>query len=112
MADQPEPGAKLIIRHREERFVWRRARVTRRLELACAMEMVDEEELPDCDADGELHGDQLLVAERVAADDRLSPSEWVTSLSGSLRATTSRTQSRRPFECQRHLRRNAPDQVG
>ena len=25
-----------------------------------------DEELPDCDADGELHGDQLLVAERVA----------------------------------------------
>ena len=26
-----------------------------------------EEELPDGDADGELHGDQLIVAERVAA---------------------------------------------
>ena len=26
-----------------------------------------DEELPDGDADGELHGDQLLVAERVAA---------------------------------------------
>ena len=26
-----------------------------------------EEELPDGDADGELHGDQLLMAERVAA---------------------------------------------
>ena len=26
-----------------------------------------EEELPDCDADGELHGDQLLMAEQVAA---------------------------------------------
>ena len=30
------------------------------------MEM-EEEELPDGDADGELHGDQLLVAEQVAA---------------------------------------------
>ena len=29
--------------------------------------MVMEEELPDSDADGELHGDQLLMAERVAA---------------------------------------------
>ena len=28
---------------------------------------MEEEELPDGDADGELHGDQLLVAERVAA---------------------------------------------
>ena len=39
--------------------------MTRRLELAGAMDMV--EELPDGDADGELHGDQLLMAERVAA---------------------------------------------
>ena len=66
LADQPEPGAELIIRHREERFVRRRARVTRRLELAGAMEM-EEEELPDGDADGELHGDQLLDTDRVAA---------------------------------------------
>ena len=66
VADQPEPGAELIVRHREERFARRRARVTRRLELAGAME-IKEEELPDGDADGELHGDQLLVAERVAA---------------------------------------------
>ena len=65
VADQPEPVAKLIIRHPEERFARRHARVTRRLELAGAMDM--EEKLPDGDADGELHGDQLLVAERVAA---------------------------------------------
>ena len=65
MADQPEPGAELIIRHQEERFARRHAGVTRRLELAGAMEM--EEELPDGDTDGELHGDQFLVAERVAA---------------------------------------------
>ena len=65
MADPPEPGAKLIIQHPEERFARRRARVTLRLELAGAIEMV--EELPDGDADGELHGDKLLVAERVAA---------------------------------------------
>ena len=65
MADQPETGAELIIRHPEERFARRHARVTKRLELAGAMEM--EEELPDGDADGELHGDQLLIAERVAA---------------------------------------------
>ena len=65
VADQPEPGAELIIRHPEERFARRHSRVTRCLELAGAMEM--DEELPDGDADGELHGDQLLVAERVAA---------------------------------------------
>ena len=34
VADQPEPGAELIIRHPEERFALRHARVTRRLELA------------------------------------------------------------------------------
>ena len=65
VADQPEPGAELIIRHPEERFARRHARVNRRLELAGAIEM--EKELPDGDADGELHGDQLLMAERVAA---------------------------------------------
>ena len=65
MADQPEPGGELIIRHPEEQFARRRARVTRSLELAGAIKM--EEELPDGNADGELYGDQLLVAERVAA---------------------------------------------
>ena len=65
VADQPEPGTELIIRHPEERFARKHARVTRRLELAGAINM--EEKLPDGDADGELHGDQLLVAERVAA---------------------------------------------
>ena len=53
VADQPEPGAELIIRHSEERFARRHARVTRRLKLAVAMDM--EEELPDGDAFGELH---------------------------------------------------------
>ena len=65
VADQPEPGAELIIRHPEERFARRHARFTRRLELAGAIEM--EEDLPDGDADGELHGDLLLISERVAA---------------------------------------------
>ena len=65
VSDQPEPGAELIIRHPEERFARRHARVTRRLKLAGAMEM--EEVMPDGDADGELHGDQLLMAERVDA---------------------------------------------
>ena len=65
VADQPEPGAELIIRHPEERFAWRHARVATRLELASAMEM--ENELPDGYSDGKLHGDQLLITERVAA---------------------------------------------
>ena len=65
VVDQPEPGAELIIRHPEERFARRHARVTKRLELAGQMYLG--EELPDGDADGELHCDQLLVAERVAA---------------------------------------------
>ena len=65
VADLPEPGAQLIIRLTEERFARRQARFTKRLELASAMEM--EEELLDGDADGELHGDQLLMAEQVAA---------------------------------------------
>ena len=55
MADQQKPGAELIIRHPEERFARRHARVTKRLDLAGSMEM--EEELPDGDADGELPGD-------------------------------------------------------
>ena len=64
VADQPEPGAELIFRDPEERFARRHARVNRRLELAGQINM--EEELPDGDADGELHCDQLIVAERVA----------------------------------------------
>ena len=65
IADKPELGAELIIRHPEERFARRHARVTKRLEFACAMEI--EEELPDGDAKGEVHGHQLLMAEQVAA---------------------------------------------
>ena len=65
MADQPEPGAELIIRDSHERFARRHDRVTRRFELADSMEM--EEELSDGDVCGKLHGDQLMMAERVAA---------------------------------------------
>ena len=75
VADQPEPGAELIIWHTEERFVLKHARVTRRLELAGAMEM--EEKLPDGDAKCESHGDQLLMAERMAAAHLVAPFEWV-----------------------------------
>ena len=39
VADRPEPGAELIIRHPEERFARRHARVTRRFGLAGAMDM-------------------------------------------------------------------------
>ena len=55
VADQLEPGAEIIIQHPEERFARRNARISRRLELAGAMEM--EEEQPDGDADGKLHVD-------------------------------------------------------
>ena len=55
VADQPENGAELIIRHPEERFARQHACVTRRLEVAGAMDM--EVDLTDRDADGELHGD-------------------------------------------------------
>ena len=55
VADQSELGAELIITHTEERFARKHARVTRRLELAGAMEI--KEDLPDDDSNGELHGD-------------------------------------------------------
>ena len=64
VADQPEPGAALINRHPEERFARRQARVTWRFQHAGAMEM--EEELPDCNADGEPYSDLHVVAERMA----------------------------------------------
>ena len=64
VAVQPEPGVELIILHSEERFSLRHDRVTRRLNIAGSMEM--EEKLTDGDVDGELHGDQLLMAQRVA----------------------------------------------
>ena len=57
MTDQPEPNAKLIIKHRDKRFVQRHACVTKRLELAVAIEM--KEELSDCFANNELDGDKL-----------------------------------------------------
>ena len=75
VADQPEPGAELIIRHPEERFARRHARLTRSLELAGAMEM--EEKLPNGDDDRELHGDQLLLAERMAAAPLSGVIRWV-----------------------------------
>ena len=65
VAHHPELGAELIIRHPEERFARRHARVTRRLDLAGVMDM--EGKLYDDDADCELHVGQLLVAEQVAA---------------------------------------------
>ena len=64
VAYQTKPGAELIIRHPEEQFARKHARLIKRLELAGAIEM---EKLSDGDADGELHGDQLLITERVAA---------------------------------------------
>ena len=64
-ADQPEFGAKFIIRHPEERFARRHALVTRHLELAGTI--YRKEELLDGDAVGNLDGDQLLVAKQVSA---------------------------------------------
>ena len=57
VADQPEPGAELIIRHFEKQFIRRHARMTRRFELAGTIKM--EEELFNVDAAVELNGDQL-----------------------------------------------------
>ena len=65
VADQPEPSAEFIIRHPKERIAYKHAHMTSRLKRASAMDMV--EELPDGDADSELHSDQLLIPERVAA---------------------------------------------
>ena len=65
MADQVEPGPGAYHSAPRVRLARRHARVTRRLELAGAIEM--EKELIDGDDDGVLHGDQLLMAERVAA---------------------------------------------
>ena len=109
LADQPEPGAKLIIWHPKRRISRRRSRVTMRLNLAGAMEL--DEEHPNGNSEGELHGDQLVVAEQVTASRPVGAIQWVTSLSESLRATTSCAQSRRQLECQRHLRRNAQNRV-
>ena len=65
VTDQPEPCVELIIRHSDERFARRHASVTRRHELAGEMDI--KEELPNGDAVGELHVNQLLMAERVTA---------------------------------------------
>ena len=65
VADQPEPGAEVIIWHPDERFNRSQARVTRRFKLAGSMEM--DRKLPDCDADGRLHVDEHLMAERLAS---------------------------------------------
>ena len=64
VADLPEPGAELVIRHNEERFDRKHAMVTKRLKIVDARDMVTL--LPDDDFEGELHGDQLLAAEREA----------------------------------------------
>ena len=97
VADQPKPGAELIIRHPEERFVRRQDRVTKFLELAGAMKM--EKELLDNDADDELNGDLLLISERVAAALPGNANRWVTWSSVSLPAIISSGLSCRPLEC-------------
>ena len=65
VADHPDPGAELLIKHAEKRFNSCHARVTRRLKLSNVMDMV--EELPYVDAEGERIGDQLLLAAQEAA---------------------------------------------
>ena len=109
VADQPEPGPELIIRHPEERFARRHARVTRRLELAGEINI--QEELPDGDADVELHVDKLLWLSKWLPRDLVAPFEWVTGSNESLPATISSGLSRRLVECQRHLRSNVPGRV-
>ena len=112
VADQPEPGAELIIQHPEERFARRRARVTRRLELAGALEMEEKEELPDGDSDCELHDDQLLVAERVAA----SRSGGAIRIGDVIEWIIARDNLARPISPPARMpatpHRNAPDRVG
>ena len=56
MANQPEFGAKLIIRNREECFFNNYARVKRRYELVCIIDM-DKEKLPDGDVGGKRYVD-------------------------------------------------------
>ena len=96
---------ELIIRHREERFTRKHARVTKRLERAIVMDM--DEELPDGDVDGELHGDQLLITKRVAAA-RLGGAIRMGEIIERIIACDNleRPVSRR-FGCQRHISRNA-----
>ena len=65
MADQQEPNAELIIPHPEERFAKRHTRVTKRLVRTGFIEI--DEKLLVGNADSELNGKQLLMAERVAA---------------------------------------------
>ena len=83
--------------------------MARRLRLAGPMEM--EGKLPDCDADGELYDNQLLMAEQVAAARPGSAIRMGDLIKKSLFATISSGLSRRSLECQRHSRRNAPGQV-
>ena len=109
VADQLEPGAELIIRHPEERFARRNARFTSRLEHAGAIEI--KEDLPNNDADDELHGDQLLVAERVAAARAGDAIQMGDVIERIIAWTISSGLSRRPLEFQGHPLRNAPSRV-
>ena len=77
MSDQPEPGAEPIIRNPEERYAQRHVRVTRRIEPSGAMEM--EKELPNGDVYNELHGDQLLMTERMAVA-RTNDVIWISEV--------------------------------
>ena len=63
VVDQTKPGTEHIICHFDKRFVKNHARVIQRLKLAGAVNV--EEKFPDNDEDGELHTDQILMAERV-----------------------------------------------
>ena len=106
VADQSEPGEKLIIQHSLDRFARSHARMTRRLELAGTMEM--KQELPDGNAKGELHGDQLLMAKQVDA----ARHGYVIRMVDLIERIIARDKLERilspPLECQRHSRRNAP----
>ena len=55
--NQPELGAKLIIRHRDKRFVRKHTRVIKRFKLAGVIDM--NQKLLNYDADGELNGDMF-----------------------------------------------------
>ena len=94
VADQPNSGAKLKIRHLKKQIAMKHARVTRRLILSGAINM--KEELPEAVVDGKLTGNQIRMLKRVAAArPRVALFKWVRLSSGALSAKTLSNKSHR-----------------